>query len=204
VNNWQTTYNDGIEDELDDPPRRQPNGHHEPELVKYHSRCMADVKAEKIDWLWHQRIARGKLTLLGGHPGGGKSQLSILAAARVTTGTDWPDGAHRPKASVVIVSCEDSAADTIVPRLEAAGADKRLVHTLDWVEHEGKRRLFDIARDIPVLEAMVRKLGDVGLIIIDPITAYLGKIDSYNNAEVRAGLAPLQDMAENSNAAYYG
>ena len=204
MNNWQTTYNDGIEDELDDPPRRKPNGHHEPELVKYHSRYMADVKAEKIDWLWHQRIARGKLTLLGGHPGGGKSQLSILAAARVTTGTDWPDGAHRPKASVVIVSCEDSAADTIVPRLEAAGADKRLVHTLDWVEHEGKRRLFDIARDIPVLEAMVRKLGDVGLIIIDPITAYLGKIDSYNNAEVRAGLAPLQDMAENSNAAYYG
>jgi RecA-family ATPase len=84
---------------------------------------LVDVEPETIDWVWPQRIARGKLTLLDGDPGLGKSVLTIDWAARITRGRPWPDGAACPSAGVVILSAEDGLADTIRPRLDACGAD---------------------------------------------------------------------------------
>jgi hypothetical protein len=85
---------------------------------------LADVVPEKVEWLWPGRIAIGKLTLIAGEPGLGKSQLSIAIAAAVTTGAAWPDGSGRaPLGSVIILSAEDGVADTIRPRFDAAGGD---------------------------------------------------------------------------------
>jgi len=161
-------------------------------------RCMADVTPEKIEWLWPGRIAIGKQTLIGGEPGLGKSQLTAALAAAVTTGGPWPcDEGRAPLGSVLILSAEDDASDTIRPRLDAAGADVRAVHLISAVRQadgEG-RRTFNLQADLALLEDAIRRIGDVRLVVIDPVSSYLGKTDSHNNADVRGTLEPLGDMA---------
>jgi hypothetical protein len=161
-------------------------------------RCMADVQPEKIEWLWPRRIAVGKQTLIGGEPGLGKSQVTAALAATVTTGGDWPCGEGRaPLGSVIILSAEDDASDTIRPRLDAAGADVNRVHQISAVrQSDGKgRRTFNLQADLALLEDAIKRIGDVRLVIIDPVSSYLGKTDSHKNAEVRGTLEPLGDMA---------
>lgn len=166
-----------------------------------HARCLADVQAEPVHWLWPGRIARGKVTVLAGHPGLGKSQLCASLAAVITAGGLWPvDRTRAGVGAVAILSAEDDAADTLKPRLLAAGADVRRVHVLDAVRclgRDGKPagRTFDLAADVAALAGMLERLGDVAMLVIDPITAYLGGVDSHRNAEVRGLLAPLSDMA---------
>ena len=93
------------------------------------SRRAASITPEKVDWLWVGRIARGKHTCIAGEPGTGKSQLSIVITAAITTSGGWPCGeGWAPLGNVIILSAEDSAADTIVPRLMAVGADLDRVH----------------------------------------------------------------------------
>jgi hypothetical protein len=85
--------------------------------------CMADVEPESIDWLWPGRVARGKITMIAGDPGLGKSTVTLDMAARVSTGRPWPDApdVSTPVGSVILLSAEDGLADTIRPRLDAAG-----------------------------------------------------------------------------------
>lgn len=171
-------------------------------------RCMADVDAKPIDWLWPGKIARGKVTMLAGNPGLGKSQVTSSMAAIITTGGEWPvDRSRCVQGSVVFLSAEDDAADTIKPRLMAAGADLKRVFILDAVldrsDAEGRPtpRQFNLRTDLARLGTLLNKLGDVALIVIDPITAYLGDTDSHKNAEVRALLAPLGELAAKHGAA---
>jgi hypothetical protein len=105
------------------------------------TQCAADVTPEPVEWLWPGRVALGKLTLIAGEAGLGKSQLSIAIAAAVTTGGDWPCREGRaPQGNVVILSAEDGAADTVVPRLMAAGADRERVQLVSAVRDEKSRR----------------------------------------------------------------
>lgn len=160
------------------------------------SRCLADVPIQRINWLWQPRIARGKLTMIAGNPGLGKSQITANLAATVTTGGTWPvDGGRCEAGSVVFLSAEDDAADTIKPRLMAAGADASRIHVIDAVRDVEGQRAFNLGADLEALRATVQAIGDVRLIVIDPITAYLGQVDSHRNAEVRAALAPLGELA---------
>ena len=161
-------------------------------------RRMSDVQPEKIEWLWQGRIAIGKQTLIGGEPGLGKSQITAALAAAVTTEGQWPCNEGRaPKGSVLILSAEDDAADTIRPRLDAAGADASGVHLISAVSDiDGNgRRTFNLQADLPLLERAIKRIGDVRLVIIDPVSSYLGKTDSHKNADVRGTLEPLGDMA---------
>ncbi|MFH0809360.1 MAG: AAA family ATPase, partial [Pseudomonadota bacterium] len=165
-------------------------------------RCLADVKAQPIHWLWKGRIARGKVSVLAGHPGLGKSQATASMAAITTTGGLWPvDATPCERGSVVFLSAEDDPADTIRPRLEAAGADLKKCHVLEaaraGVDAKGEvvSRPFSLETDRGQLEAVLERIGDVALVVIDPITAYLGTTDSHRNAEVRALLAPLSALA---------
>jgi hypothetical protein len=163
------------------------------------SRLAADITPEKIEWYWIGRLARGKHTCLGGEPGTGKSQVTIDITATVTRGGKWPcDEGTAPRGSVIILSAEDSAADTIVPRLMAAGADLERVHIISAVcQIDGKgRRSFNLQTDIELLEAKIAEVGDVALVIIDPVSSYLGKTDSHKNSEVRGVLEPLGEMGE--------
>lgn len=172
----------------------------------YESRCVAAIIPAPINWLWKHRIARGKLNIIAGHPGVAKSQITQFMAATVSTGGTWPDGTQSPTGSCVIVSCEDDAADTIVPRLRALDANSSRIHILDYVvredsEGERSRHLFDLAQDIEALAVMVGDVGDVALIIIDPVSAYFGRLDSHKTSDVRGALAPLQDLAAQTGAA---
>ncbi len=158
---------------------------------------VSDVEAQPIQWLWRQRIALGKVTLISGDPGLGKSQLTAFLAAKVSTGGVWPnsDGAS-PSGTVIMLSCEDDVADTIRPRLEAVGADLKRVHVIEAVRTgEGHSRGFSITADLEKLEAAIKAIPDVRLVTVDPITAYLGGTDTHRTSDVRAALGPLQSMA---------
>ncbi|MEW6357950.1 MAG: AAA family ATPase [Planctomycetota bacterium] len=165
-------------------------------------RRMADVEPEEIHWLWPGRIALGKLTLLVGDPGLGKSFLTLDMAARVSRGRPWPDhpGAPGERGAVILLSAEDDAPDTIRPRLDAAEADVTRIFLLEAVtklDGEGgtARRMFCLQADLPELERAIERESDVRLVVVDPISAYLGGADSHKNADIRGLLAPLSDLA---------
>ena len=167
-------------------------------------RRLSDIQAKPIRWLWPGRFARGKVAMLAGHPGLGKSQLTASMAAIVTTGGFWPvDKTRCELGNVVFFSAEDDAEDTIRPRLEAAGADLDRVFILDAVlEDSGTRpRAFNLKADLSRLGQMLDYIGDVALVVIDPITAYLGDTDSHKNADIRALLSPLGELAGRHGAA---
>jgi len=96
-----------------------------------------EVTPRKVLWLWHHRIPRGKLTLIAGDGGIGKSLLTMDIAQRVSSGRPWPDSLAEanPSGGVVIVSAEDDVDDTIVPRLKAAGADLTRIVAIQGVEY---------------------------------------------------------------------
>jgi putative DNA primase/helicase len=177
------------------PPAETPN----PEAGAV-LRCFSDIAAKPLRWLWPGRIPLGKLTLLIGDPGLGKSVLTVDVASRVTRGMSFPDGATCESGGIIFLSAEDDAADTIRPRLDAAGADVSRVHILEAVRvalANGSlaEKPFNLETDIAALEGALREHPDVRLIVIDPISAYLGGVDSHSNAEVRGILAPLAALA---------
>jgi putative DNA primase/helicase len=166
------------------------------------SRRASEIEPERVQWLWLGRIARGKHTIVAGEPGTGKSQLSIAIAAAITTGGEWPCGEGRaPFGSVIILSAEDGAADTIVPRLIAAGADLRRIHIISAVGSANGHKGFDFKADIGLLEQKIVEIGDVALVVVDPISSYMGKTDSHKNADVRGVLEPIAEMADRTRVA---
>ncbi|ADB17413.1 hypothetical protein Psta_2746 [Pirellula staleyi DSM 6068] len=168
--------------------------------------CLADVEAREVDWLWPGRIPMGRITLLVGSPGEGKSFMTIDATSRVTTGTPWPDGRPCPQGSVILISAEDDPADTIRPRLDAHGADARKVQLLAAVRRvdgEGQRyeKLITLA-DVDAIESALERYPDCKLIVIDPIGSFLGgKTDAHRDNEVRSVLTPILKLAEKVGAA---
>jgi putative DNA primase/helicase len=173
-------------------------------LLPFLYRRLSDIEARPVRWLWPGRIARGKVTILAGHPGLGKSQLTANMAAIVTTGGQWPLDRFRCElGNVVFFSAEDDAEDTIRPRLEAARADLDRIFILDAVlDEKGARpRAFNLKGDLPRLGQMLEYIGDVALVVIDPVTAYLGDTDSHKNADIRALLSPLGELASHHGAA---
>jgi putative DNA primase/helicase len=166
---------------------------------------LSDVRPEPVRWLWPDRVAR-KFVLFTGPPDCGKTTCAIDVAARVTTGSEWPDGSgNAPLGSVLILTAEDGVADTIRTRAEAAGADLSRIHCLESVhDADGKPSSFSLQQDVGLLAEHVREVGDVALVVIDPITAYLGSVDSHKAAEVRAILSPLKDFADEHRVSIIG
>lgn len=164
-------------------------------------RSVADVEAVKLDWLWQGRFPLGKISQISGDPGLGKSFLTLDIAARVTRGDGWPDDpTDQTPGSVMIFNSEDDIADTIRPRLEAAGAILGKVFFVEGVvtidEKRRKRsRQFSLDIDLPYLAKWLKVTEDARLIILDPISAYCGKTDTHKNAEVRAFLSPIAELA---------
>jgi DNA polymerase I-like protein with 3'-5' exonuclease and polymerase domains len=168
-----------------------------------------EVKMEAIDWLWPGRFALGKLGILAGLPDEGKSTLLCYIAGRLTNPKlAWPnaEGCASKHGTVLLLTCEDSPADTLVPRLAAADADLhrieiiQMVHDRDIKDGRERRRMFSLAEDLDLLRRKIEKLGDVVAIEIDPVTAYLGTgkngVDSFRDTDVRAVLGPLVQLAD--------
>jgi hypothetical protein len=162
---------------------------------------------ESIEWLWPGRFARGKIGLIGGMPEEGKSTITIDMVARVTRRKAWPCNQGRaPLGSAIILSAEDDAGDTLVPRLAAAGADLSRVHIIKAAVEQERTRLFSLLQDIERLERKINEVGEVALVIVDPLSAYLGvkKMDSYRTSDVRGALAPLSEMVARTKVSLVG
>ena len=163
--------------------------------------CMGDVEPCEINWLWPGRIPLGRITLLVGRPGEGKSFMTADMAARISTGRAWPDGSDCPLGSVILVSAEDDPGDTIRPRLDAHGADCRKVHILSAVrrisEDGQSHDVMFTLEDVAALEAALKQVPDCKLIVVDPIGSFLGgNTDAHRDNEVRGVLAPVARLAE--------
>jgi putative DNA primase/helicase len=129
--------------------------------------------------------------------------------ARVTTAKAMPDGeAKITRGNVIILSAEDDVADTIRPRLEAAGANIDRVYVIKATKlPKGAKRTFDLTQDLERLERKIEEIGDVVLVVIDPYSAYMGKpgkIDSYRSTDVRAVLTPLCEIVGRHEVAVIG
>jgi AAA domain len=209
-------------------------------------KSMNQYTTTPIRWLEEGRIALGKLTLIAGDPGLGKSFITLDMAARVSRGelpraetravehemqlratlSDYernhreyldrdpntpPNTPNRPTklaiperpGEVVLLNAEDDAGDTIKPRLEAMGADLSRIHLFEGVVQPMGRcvNLTQLDTDIRLLAQTLKNISDLRLIIIDPISAYMGKTDSHNNADVRSVLAQLARLAQWTGAA---
>lgn len=164
----------------------------------------SDIQPEPISWLWDGWLARGKLAILAGNPGSGKTTLALGLAAVITTAGRWPDKSPcRERGSVFVWSGEDDPADTLVPRLKAAGADLSRVHFLGDIVKQGERRSFDPGKDVPHLAAKLEEVGDVRLIIIDPIVSAVTG-DGHKANDVRRSLQPIVDYAMKHRCAVIG
>lgn len=159
------------------------------------------VQTSRPRWMWKHRLAFGKLCILDGDPGQGKSTLTLDLAARVSAGFPLPEQDPLPAMDVLLLSAEDGLADTIVPRLEAAGADLDRVVALEGMAFNGEqRRPWSLPGDIPHLRSAVIECG-AKFIVIDPLMAFLGgQHDSYKDADVRRALHPLSDLAGETGA----
>ncbi len=171
--------------------------------------CLADVEAKKINWLWPQRIARGKLTMIAGLPDVNKSTTAIDLMARITTEALLPASEGRaPLGNVIVLTAEDDVADTVKPRLQVAGGDVKGVHVIEATRvSDNQERLFDLTTDIDQLKKKIVEIGDVVLVVIDPVSAYMGKpgkLDTHRITDVRGTLAPLVKMAAETGVAIIG
>lgn len=149
----------------------------------------SSVKQRKVEWLWYPYIPYGKLTILQGDPGEGKSTFMLNIAALLTRGKNMPDGfpVSEPQ-RVVYQTAEDNLADTVKPRLTAAGADCEMIAYI--VDEEDPLTLED-SRIEKILEQTKARL-----FILDPLQAYLSQDSDMNSAgRMRNQLKKLADIA---------
>lgn len=164
-----------------------------------------EVETEKTQWIWPGYIPAGKLTLLAGDPGMGKSTMVGDLIARISKGTFLPSGQRSITGTSLIASAEDSPEDTIIPRLIACEANLKRVGVIREVRDDegpkGESRYLSFPRDLGILRQTLVAKG-CRLLIIDPLNAFLDKgTDSYKDQDIRRVLHPLEMMAEETGTA---
>ncbi|MBX9835902.1 MAG: AAA family ATPase [Burkholderiaceae bacterium] len=165
--------------------------------------CGTSLRPKPVLWLWRNWLALGKFHLLAGAPGQGKTTIALSMAATITSGARWPDGTSCKPANVIFWSGEDDPADTLVPRLMAAGADLSRCFFIQGTSRDGEVVPFDPSRDLGQLLAAIEKIGGVSLVAIDPVVSAVTG-DSHKNTEVRRALQPLVELASACNCAVLG
>jgi RecA-family ATPase len=164
---------------------------------------LADVPPIPIEWLWRQRIARGKLMIIGVDPGLGKSYFTADVTARCTRGATWPDGTLSQLGDVVILSAKDGLSDTIRPRIERLDGDLRRVHCIRNIRDAKGPRALNFVNDLDRVIEVFNRYHPIAM-VVDPLNGYPGKTDSYKDSEVRSALTPLVRIAEEHNVALIG
>ena len=156
---------------------------------------MDEIQTEEVKWLWYPYIPLGKLTIVQGDPGEGKTTFVLAVIAALTTGAPLPEcGSAAAAMNVIYQTAEDGLADTIKPRLEIAGADCSRVLVID----ESRRELTLCDER---LEQAIRETG-ARLIVLDPLQAYLGSdVDMHRANEVRPVLKRISAIAERTQCA---
>ena len=157
---------------------------------------MEDVVSKEVEWLWYPYIPYGKITIVEGDPGEGKTTLVLKLAAAMSRGLPLPcdDDREREPIHIIYQTAEDGIDDTIKPRLEKAGADCSMIRVIDETEKE--LSMTDDRLEQAIVETGAR------LVILDPIQAYIGaKIDMHRANEIRPVLKHLGMIAEKYNCA---
>lgn len=199
-----TAYIDATIERAQDKEQRRDKFDHRGQFVESIALIdAASVVPEAVSWLWEGFLARGKLHVLAGASGTGKTMIALAMAATVSSGGRWPDGTRCEPGFVVIWSAEDDIADTLVPRLTAMGANLNNIGIVGEKSTLEGREPFDPARDMPALMRAVAAAGEIKLLIVDPIVSAVAG-DSHKNAEVRRGLQPLVDAGRKLDAAVLG
>lgn len=165
----------------------------------------SEIQERPIEWLWDQYLPLGKLTLLAGAGGTGKSTIAFNLAGTITNAGTWPDGSLcRVAGTVLIWSSEDDPADTIKPRLMAVEANERRYGVIaGTIDENGLSCPFDAARDMDNLRDAISRIGGISLLVIDPIiTAVTGDMHKAN--DVRRSLQAIVDFAAEMNCAVLG
>ena len=166
---------------------------------------LADFEVVPVRWLWYGRLARGKVTIVDGDPGDNKSTMSLDVGARITSGRPLPtfDGLEpiTDPAWVAIMTAEDDPSDTVRPRFEAAGGDPSHAAWIPpfrkvWSDEQAIEVQVPTAipDDLDLVREIMQDTGAV-LLIVDPLSAYIGAVDAHRDNEVRAALRPLADLA---------
>ncbi len=193
-------------------PEDRSNGHHQAGGILWRTIALADVTPELVKWVWRSHVPIGKVSILDGDPGLGKSTLTLDLAARVSTGAAMPDGSvsdlARPS-GVIILSAEDGLADTIAPRLLAAGADLTRIRALTEVfgvrigddGNETRTPRPPTLADLEAIEGAILEV-DARLVILDPLMAFLpDEVNANRDQQIRRALAPLVALIEHLGVA---
>ena len=156
---------------------------------------MDEVQSKEVNWLWYPYIPYGKITIIQGDPGEGKTTLALRLAALLSKGEALPyDDTEREPVKIIYQTAEDGLEDTIKPRLEAAEADCTQIKVID--ESEAALSMLDERIEKAIIEVGAR------VVILDPIQAYVGANINMNNAnEVRNVMAQLGRIAEKYDCA---
>lgn len=157
---------------------------------------MEDVVSKEVEWLWYPYIPYGKITIIEGDPGEGKTTLVLKLAAALSRGLPLPcdDDKEYEPIHIIYQTAEDGIEDTIKPRLEKAGADCSMIRVIDETDKE--LSMTDDRLEQAIIETKAR------LIILDPIQAYIGAtVDMYRANEIRPVLKHLGIIAEKHNCA---
>jgi putative DNA primase/helicase len=162
-----------------------------------------NVAIEPVRWLWPGWLACGKLHVIAGAPGTGKTMLAIALASVVTRGGTFPDGSRCLPGSIAMWSGEDAVSDTLAPRFMAAGANLSKVHFVGDAFDDQGRRGFDPALDMDLLLQELGSITDLRMVVLDPFVSAIAG-DSHKNAEVRRGLQPVVELAEKIGAVVFG
>jgi energy-coupling factor transporter ATP-binding protein EcfA2 len=162
---------------------------------------LANVQSKPPDWLWHRWLAKGKVHIIGGHAGNGKSTITANIAAILSTAGTWPDGTQSPLGRTLFLLAEDALDDTLKPRLIVHGADTTRISAIEGVrETDGSDRLFNIEKNLTLLEEAIENYT-IALLVIDPISSFMPKANRNDEGDVRDVLTPLGKMAERTGAA---
>lgn len=151
---------------------------------------MEEIREEATQWLWRNRIALGRMTLIGGDPGTGKTYASLAIAAAESRGDALPGG-DKPKepSNVLLISLEDGLPDVIKPRLRLLNADQSRIAVPN-----PERNLPAVLINASAIEQMVKALGP-RLVILDPLMAFASGRNTREGAQMRQMLTPLIDLA---------
>lgn len=164
----------------------------------------SNIEMRPVTWLIDQWLPMGKLTLLAGAGGTGKTTLALGIAAAITSGGIFPNNQkYLGRSNVLIWSSEDDPEDILMPRLAAMGADLDKVFILKGAQEDGHDRVFNPATDLDGLKAALNSIGGVALILLDPVIGVVkGNSDKAN--DVREGLDPLVEFSQNQQCAIIG
>lgn len=182
--------------------------HHGPQLNGHPVAILtaaSEIEIKPIDWIYRNWIARGKIHVIAGKPQTFKTTVMLSVMATISAGYRWPNGDQCPPGYCLYWSGEDSADDTLVPRLKQMGADLTRIRFITAIDEEGKKRPFSPATDLPAIEKAIAAMEWPPCFIgIDPIAEMAGKANSNANAEMRAAMQPFFDLCDRRHIAGFG